>query len=98
MANFFTIDGLPHRFSWYGRLPLESWIPLKQWVYQRDKGICQYCKNQTEYQDTHCHHVLELSEGGTNHPSNLKTLCIECHEDRHPFMKNPAVRVWKRKA
>jgi 5-methylcytosine-specific restriction endonuclease McrA len=85
---YFTIDDLPFKFPWYGRMPLDLWKPLKQWVYQRDGGICQYCKAPTEYEKTHCHHVLELSEGGTNHPSNLKTLCHKCHKDRHPFMKN----------
>jgi len=94
MASYFILDDL--RVPWYGRPPIDVWIRVKQWIYQRDKGICQYCKNQTEYKDTHCHHVLELSEGGTNHPSNLKTLCIECHEDRHPFMKNPVARMLSR--
>ena len=83
----FTIDDLPHRFPWYTRMPIDLWIPLKQWIYERDKGICQYCDTQIEYLKTHCHHVLELSERGTNHPSNLKTVCVSCHKDRHPFMK-----------
>lgn len=88
MAKYFTVPELPNlRFQWYGRLPIDIWIPLKQWIYQRDKGFCQYCKNQFEYSQTHCHHVLELAEGGTNHPSNLKTLCHDCHKIRHPFMK-----------
>ncbi len=89
MANCFTIDSLELRVPWYGRPPIEIWIKVKQWVYQRDKGICQYCFELTEYKDTHCHHVLELSRSGTNHPTNLKTLCIKCHKNKHPFMKNP---------
>ena len=68
------------------RLSLDIWIPLKQWVYKQDGGICQYCKLQFPYEKTHCHHVLELSEGGTNHPTNLKTVCHDCHKQRHPFM------------
>ena len=39
-----------------------------------------------ELNNCHIHHTLELSEGGTNHPSNLKTLCKDCHKIRHPFM------------
>ena len=90
MANYFIVDEIPDtRYAWYGRPKIEDWIKLKQYVYERDKGICQYCEQQIEYDKTHCHHILELSEGGTNHPSNLKTLCIGCHEERHPFMKNP---------
>ncbi len=90
MTNCFIIEELDKlRVPWFGRPPIDTWIKVKQWIYQRDQGICQYCHNQTEYKDTHCHHILELSESGTNHPSNLKTLCIACHKDRHPFMKNP---------
>jgi 5-methylcytosine-specific restriction endonuclease McrA len=87
MAKFFTLDELPNfKFQWYSRLSLDLWIPLKQHIYQRDQGICQYCFTQFRYEETHCHHTLELSEGGTNHPSNLKTLCHQCHKERHPFM------------
>lgn len=89
MSKYFKLDEIPfYRFQWYGRIPLEIWRPLKQYVYERDKGICQKCKKQFKYEDTHCHHVLELSEGGTNHPSNLKTVCVPCHEEIHPYMKN----------
>lgn len=87
MSNYFQIDDLPGlRFQWFGRLSVDLWLPLKQWIYRRDMGLCQYCKEQFYYDQTHCHHTLELSEGGTNHPSNLKTLCHGCHKKRHPFM------------
>lgn len=89
MASFFQLDELiPLRFPWYSRMPLELWRPLRQFVYERDGGKCQYCCQHTELTVCHCHHVLELSEGGTNHPSNLKILCRTCHKIRHPFMKS----------
>ena len=85
---FFELKEFPQiRFGWFSRLSMDVWVILKQHVYQRDEGKCQYCNQPTEYLKTHCHHVLELSEGGTNHPSNLKTLCQGCHKERHPFMK-----------
>lgn len=86
MTRYFVVKDLPYKFPWYGRMSLDLWIPLKQFVYKRDMGICQYCKTQFRYEKTHCHHTFELYEGGTNHPSNLKTLCIGCHKNRHPFM------------
>lgn len=90
MANYFTIPEIPDtRYPWYRRPQIDSWIKLKQHVYERDEGICQYCMQPAEYNHSHCHHVLPLSEGGTNHPTNLKTLCVECHEARHPFMQKP---------
>ncbi len=94
MAKHFIVKELNNlRVPWYGRPPLDVWLKLKQFVYQRDEGLCQYCKELTRYEDTHCHHVLELSEGGTNHPSNLKTVCKPCHKERHPFMKNASDRL-----
>ena len=31
----------------------------------------------------HKHHIVPKSLGGSNDPSNLVTLCANCHEDRH---------------
>lgn len=88
MGAFFVVPEIPSvKFPWYGRPPIEDWIKLKQFVFERDKGVCQYCNQPVEYHDSHCHHILELSENGTNHPTNLKTLCIDCHKIRHPFME-----------
>lgn len=95
MATF-TIDELPGlRFPWYGRMALDLWLPLKQFVFQRDGGICQKCNAPVEYIKSHCHHVLELSEHGTNHPSNLKTLCVDCHKIRHPFMMSAREKLMR---
>ena len=88
MARFyFELDDLPGmRFPWYTRMPRDLWNRLRQFVYERDKGRCCYCSAPVELFECHIHHVLELSEGGTNHPTNLKTLCCGCHKGRHPFM------------
>ncbi len=92
----FTIPELPDlRFDWYTRMPIDLWVMLKQHIYQRDQGLCQYCNDQVEYKSSHCHHVLELSAGGTNHPTNLKTVCVPCHKERHPFMKSAKDRLRK---
>jgi 5-methylcytosine-specific restriction endonuclease McrA len=89
MAARFELPELSgYRFPWYGRMPDDLWRILRQFVYERDGEKCQYCDDQTELFDCHCHHVLPLSEHGTNHPSNLKTSCKPCHKERHPFMKS----------
>lgn len=94
MAKTFEIPELPgYRFPWYGRMPLDLWRVLRQYVYERDEGKCRYCGEHTELYDCHCHHVLDLQHGGTNHPSNLKTLCRVCHKKRHPFMLDPLQRI-----
>jgi 5-methylcytosine-specific restriction endonuclease McrA len=87
MANTFTLNKIPGvSFPWFRRPSIEIWRKLKQYTYERDGGKCRYCGLSVEYLDTHCHHIMPLSEGGTNHPDNLKTLCRDCHKKRHPFM------------
>lgn len=80
-------------FPWYNRMPAHLWHILRKFVHNRDNGECQYCGAPVKLEEFHCHHVLPLSEGGTNHPSNLKTLCKSCHKKRHPFMLNPLQRL-----
>ena len=88
MASYFELDEYPgYRFPWYTRMDIDLWAMIRQHVYAHDAGRCQYCAARVELFKCHIHHALELSEGGTNHPSNLKTLCIDCHKNRHPFMK-----------
>lgn len=88
MDKTFSIAQLePLKFPWYGRMPLDLWRPLRQYVYERDSGKCRYCDCEVELYKHHCHHVLELSNGGTNHPDNLKVSCVPCHKEKHPFMK-----------
>ena len=41
--------------------------------------FCADCGNKKE----HVHHIVSLSEGGTNDLSNLKALCKECHHKYH---------------
>lgn len=84
----FKIDGMDRaRFPWYSRMPVNLWQLVRQHVYGRDNGRCCYCGKPVELFACHIHHVLPLSEGGTNYPTNLKTLCVDCHKMRHPHMR-----------
>lgn len=54
---------------------------VKQYVLTRDKRICQHCgKDNTKLE---VHHIKFRSQGGTDTPSNLITLCSKCHKDLH---------------
>lgn len=87
--DYFELPEYPNlKFPWYKRPSKYLWNILRKFVYSRDNGICNYCKFNFELFQTHIHHVLELSEGGTNHPTNLKLLCIDCHKIKHPFMQD----------
>lgn len=92
--EYFVIPELPDlRFPWYGRMSFDLWRPLRQHVYARDQGLCRYCGKPTESYQCHCHHILALADGGTNHPSNLKTSCPTCHKSKHPWMLDPLARL-----
>ena len=85
--NYFTLDEFQGKqFPWYGRPEIHRWRILRQYVYERDSGLCDYCQEPVELNQCHIHHTLELNHGGTNHPTNLKILCKNCHKKRHPFM------------
>ena len=60
----------------------------------RDKFACQECGANLAYKNEHgrliakaigaeVHHIIQVSDGGTDHKSNLITLCTECHKDKH---------------
>lgn len=54
-----------------------TWITLRQLILERDNGQCQLCGcNATQYEVDHIRRVVD---GGTDHPSNLRTLCHDCH-------------------
>ena len=90
---YFQLDEFPGvHFPWYGRMPIDLWRMMRQYVYERDRGICQYCGKPVELFKCHIHHVLALYEGGTNHPTNLKTACPKCHRKHHPHMLTPQER------
>jgi len=54
---------------------------VKAYVLHRDKYKCQNCgATKTEL---HVHHIIFKSNGGTDFPDNLITLCEQCHRDIH---------------
>jgi hypothetical protein len=57
-----------------------SWQELRERVIKRDGGRCTMCAASSRLT---VDHIQELSLGGNNAMSNLRTLCATCHEDRH---------------
>ena len=53
----------------------------KAFVLNRDKYTCQHCK--TKQGILEIHHIIFRSNGGSNEPDNLITLCRKCHRDLH---------------
>jgi hypothetical protein len=54
---------------------------LKAYVLHRDGYQCQKCKVKNS--KLHVHHLEFISNGGTDTPNNLITLCEDCHSHLH---------------
>lgn len=68
-----------------GRLPNEQWEILRKIILKRDKYTCQNCYAANLQLDVH--HIVPVGNHGTNHLSNLVTLCNPCHILVHPHME-----------
>ena len=71
------------RVSWEGVSDKRRRVPAlteaeKNFVRERDWGVCCYCGAEAREVD----HVKEVSDGGDNRPSNLQLLCDEHHREK----------------
>ena len=57
-----------------------AYIKLQLAVLRRDGFRCQECSTYTEAPP---HHVIKLSQGGSDILENMVTLCVDCHA-RYP--------------
>ena len=46
----------------------------------RDGYACQNCEERKSETDLEVHHIHMRSKGGIDHPTNLITLCVYCHD------------------
>jgi hypothetical protein len=60
----------------------ETWRVLAHQIRVEDGMHCLVCR--TTLAALHVHHIIPLSEGGTNDRRNLVTLCHDCHLGEHP--------------
>lgn len=61
----------------HNRIPISN--KLKHDIWRRDNFTCQYCGRTINKVDLEIDHILPVSKGGTNAPSNLQTLCFDCN-------------------
>ena len=53
---------------------------LREQILNRDRRLCQDCLANGRYTEaTQVDHVLSKRQGGTDDPSNLRSLCAPCH-------------------
>ena len=67
----------------------------KAFVLNRDKYTCQHCK--TKQGTLEVHHIVFRSNGGSDEPDNLITLCRHCHRELHSGKINLNIKGLKRK-
>lgn len=60
-----------------------GYTKARQGVLNRDDNICQCCKGESGDSSLEVHHIVYRSQGGTDDPSNLITLCKTCHKAVH---------------
>ncbi|MFX1536019.1 MAG: RNA-guided endonuclease IscB [Promethearchaeota archaeon] len=68
---------------------------VKSYVRARDKHTCQLYKGKSKDKRLECHHIVPKTDGGTDIPSNLITLCKDCHTQVHNGFKKLSSRTIK---
>ncbi|MDY0748517.1 HNH endonuclease [Paucibacter sp. R3-3] len=61
-----------------------AWDKLRRQILRRDAGLCQPCLRNgvTTPSCRTVDHVLAKAAGGTDEPSNLQTICTDCHASK----------------
>ncbi|MBW3608711.1 MAG: HNH endonuclease [Actinobacteria bacterium] len=55
-----------------------AWRQTRSMVLYRDASRCQLCNRAAVEVD----HIVPVAEGGSDRPSNLRSLCRDCHASR----------------
>lgn len=56
-------------------------------ILERDKFTCQYCGRRAPGVALEVDHIVPLSKGGSDEPSNLVTTCFECNNQKRNKLK-----------
>ena len=68
----------------YQEGPQASYNNVKAYVLHRDDYCCQHKGRGIRHsKQLHVHHVVYRSQGGSDVPDNLVTLCRSCHDELH---------------
>jgi hypothetical protein len=69
-----------------------TWIALARQIRKRDNFTCRRCGKYGPNGggELHVHHIIPRGRGGPNEPSNLITLCSDCHsmQPHHRRLRN----------
>lgn len=71
------------------------WRGIRRAVLERDGYRYQRCGRAAGANNLEVHHIRPRHAGGTDAPSNLRTLCVTCHLAVTKREKNPARAEWE---
>jgi hypothetical protein len=60
-----------------------GFLNVREYVLHRDGHTCQACKGKSKDKILNVHHIIQRTDGGTDKPNNLITLCETCHMAYH---------------
>ncbi len=60
-------------------------VALKQWVFERARGLCEYCRSQVRYavDPFVMDHIQPVSRGGESVYENLALSCQTCNNNKY---------------
>lgn len=67
----------------YQEGPQKDFYNTKAYVLHRDNYKCRSGRKTKHSKKLHVHHLVFRSQGGSDSPANLLTLCIDCHDSLH---------------
>ena len=78
-----------HRYS--GLAKGRAWELARQAALERDGRRCRRCSKAGRLE---IHHIIPLSQNGTNDLENLETLCRGCHIEAHRPKSHEREKAW----
>lgn len=65
-----------------------AWDMLREHVWNRDGRKCKNCLTPVDlakglWSTMHCAHIRSKGSGGSDLPSNVRSLCLQCHAEEH---------------
>jgi len=58
-------------------------VYVKRDLWDRRPHVCQRCDCALDYDTCRPHHIVPVSEGGSDEDDNVELLCVTCHRREH---------------
>lgn len=76
-----TGDKSPHWKGGREKYRGNGWFTIRKLIKRRDENRCAICgRHESEVRQIDIHHIFNWADTHCNHPYNLITLCINCHQ------------------